>query len=93
MTSDQALATIHEALTKVLEVDSIVTPETDLFAEEILDSLDTMIFFLTLEETSGVKFPNKGLVEAGFNKVSRIIEHLTEAPATGDRRMQGGPAS
>lgn len=81
MTEAEALATIHQALAKALENEVTVTPETDLFAEEILDSLDTMIFFLTLEEISGVKFPDKGLAEAGFNKVSRIIEHLTGAPA------------
>ena len=81
MTEAEALATIHRALAKALEAEVTVTPETDLFAEEILDSLDTMIFFLTLEEMSGVKFPDKGLAEAGFNRVSRIIEHLTGTPA------------
>lgn len=81
MTNTEALALIHRALAKALETEATVTPETDLFAEEILDSLDTMIFFLTLEEMSGVKFPDKGLEEAGFNKVSRIIEHLTGVTA------------
>lgn len=81
MTDTEALATIHQALAKALETEVTVTPETDLFADEILDSLDTMIFFLTLEEMSGVKFPEKKLEEEGFNKVSRIIEHLTAAPA------------
>ncbi len=81
MTDTEALAMIHQALAKALETEVTVTPETDLFAAEILDSLDTMIFFLTLEEMSGIKFPDKGLEEAGFNKVGRIIEHLTGARA------------
>ncbi|HEV7868197.1 MAG TPA: acyl carrier protein [Chthoniobacteraceae bacterium] len=76
MTSDEALALIHQALATALEKDVAVTPQTDLFADGILDSLDTMIFFLNLEELSGAKFPDKNLVEAGYNKVSRIIEHL-----------------
>ncbi|HEX8295859.1 MAG TPA: hypothetical protein VF593_06130 [Chthoniobacteraceae bacterium] len=81
MTQADALAAIHQALRKALETDAQVNTETDLFAEEILDSLDTMIFFLTLEEISGVKFPDKGLAEAGFNKVARIVEHLTAGSA------------
>lgn len=81
MTEAEAIATIHQALAKALETEVVVTPDTDLFAEKILDSLDTMIFFLTLEEISGVKFPDKGLAEAGFNKVGRIVEHLTAASA------------
>jgi acyl carrier protein len=76
MTQAAALDTVHQALEKSLEEKVSVTLETDLFAEEILDSLDTMIFFLTLEELSGVKFPDKNLAEAGFNRVSRIVEHL-----------------
>ena len=76
MTPDEALATIHAALEKALDKKVAVTPGTDLFADKILDSLDTMIFFLTLEELSGAKFPDKDLQAAGLNKVSKIIEHL-----------------
>ena len=76
MTHAEALRFVHQALEKALEKPVTVTPETDLFAEKVLDSLDTMIFFLNLSEISGVEFP-EDLVGGGFSKVSRIIEHLT----------------
>jgi acyl carrier protein len=78
MTQAEALQFVHQALEKALERPVTVTPETDLFADKILDSLDTMIFFLNLSEISGVDFP-EDLVGGGFSKVSRIVEHLTSA--------------
>jgi acyl carrier protein len=77
MTTADALRLVHQSLEKALERPVTVTPETDLFAEKILDSLDTMIFFLNLSEISGVDFPEKELSEGEFNKVSKIVEHLT----------------
>lgn len=77
MTHAEALDFIHQALEKSLEKQVTVTEETDLFEEKILDSLDTMIFFLTLSELTGVEFPEKDLEQAGFNKVSNLIAHLT----------------
>ena len=79
MTQAEALQFVHQALEKALEKPVPVTLETDLFADRILDSLDTMIFFLNLSEKSGVDFPEEELSEGGFNKVSRIVEHLTAA--------------
>lgn len=79
MSDDQALQHIHTALEKALDKQVTVNLETDLFNEKILDSLDTMVFFLNLEEVSGVKFPDKDLAAAGFGKVARIVEHLNGA--------------
>ncbi len=78
MTSAEALDFIHQALEKSLEKQVTVTMETDLFADKILDSLDTMIFFLTLSELTNVEFPEKDLEKAGFNKVSNLVAHLTQ---------------
>jgi acyl carrier protein len=77
MTNDEALAKIHTALERALDKKVAVTPETDFFAEKILDSLDFMTFLLNIEELSGVKFPDKDPAAAGFNKVSKVMEHLT----------------
>ncbi len=76
MTEAEAVNLIERALEKALDKKISVTKETDLFKEKILDSLDTMVFFLELEEVSGKKFPEENLAEAGFSKVSRIVEHL-----------------
>ena len=77
MTNADALRLVHQSLEKALERPVPVTPETDLFAEKILDSLDTMIFFLNLSEISGVDFPEKELSEGEFNMFWKIVEHLT----------------
>ncbi|MEO7300889.1 MAG: hypothetical protein ABI042_20170 [Verrucomicrobiota bacterium] len=77
MSETEAIKLIEQALHKALDKKILVTRETDLFKEKILDSLDTMVFFLELEETSGKKFPDDNLAEAGFSKVNRIVQHLT----------------
>lgn len=76
MNETEAINLIERALQKALDKKVSVTKETDLFKEKILDSLDTMVFFLELEEVSGKKFPEENLAEGGFSKVSRIVEHL-----------------
>ena len=56
-TSEEALALIEKALTKVKEKPVSVTPETDLLAERILDSLDHAVFLLETEKLWGERFP------------------------------------
>jgi acyl carrier protein len=76
MTESEAINLIERALQKALDKKISVNSGTDLFKEKILDSLDTMVFFLELEEVSGKKFPEENLAEAGFSKVGRIVEFL-----------------
>lgn len=79
MTQDQALGAITDALRKTLKRDDIsVTMKTDLRGEDILDSLDAMVFFLELSQHTSKQFPEKDLVEQGFYKVERIVSFLTD---------------
>jgi acyl carrier protein len=78
VTRAEALDFIHQALEKSLDAPVTVTEETDLFAEKILDSLDTMIFFLTLSELTKVQFPEKDLEGAGLNKVATLVTHVVK---------------
>jgi len=79
MTEDEALAIIQEGLNIVLEDRAVVVNKrTDLIEEEILDSVDSMVFSLEVENLSGKKFPTDGdLVEMGYFKVEKLIELLT----------------
>jgi acyl carrier protein len=79
MNREEAMRAIEEALKKVLKKEVAVSPETDLIAEEILDSLDGMTFAMEIEDASGKKFPEDlDLVEAGYYKVENLIEFLTK---------------
>jgi acyl carrier protein len=78
MTDHEALNLIESALKKVIKRDVRLTPDMDLIAGEILDSLDSMVFALEVENLSGKKFPEDiDLVEAGYYKVARLIDFVT----------------
>jgi len=86
MNQQDALKLIEQALAKTLEEaknpegrrkEFSLSMETDLVKEEILDSLDSMVFILELAEKSGKSFPEDDLVEQGFFKVGRLVEFLT----------------
>ncbi len=56
MTEDATLLLIRDSLNKVAEgAGDKITPETDLVAEEIVDSLDLMNFLFEVEQTLGTK--------------------------------------
>jgi len=74
----EALEAIRQALAKAVNKPVEIEPDTDLFESGILDSLDSMIFFLQVEEISGKKFPEGDLGAQGYSKVSKIIEFLLE---------------
>lgn len=80
MNQQEALDAITESLRKTLKDDKLtVTMKTDLRGEDIIDSLDGMVFFLELSEYTKKEFPEKDLVEQGFYKVAKLVEFLTEA--------------
>jgi acyl carrier protein len=56
MTREEALAAITKALTETVgSVDGDVTEDTDLVADGMLDSLDSMTFLFELENGLGTK--------------------------------------
>jgi acyl carrier protein len=88
MNQQDAMKLIERALTKTLEEgknsgggskEFSLSMDTDLIKEEILDSLDSMVFILELAERSGKNFPEDDLVERGFFKVGHLVEFLAGA--------------
>ena len=78
MNTQEALDAINKSLRKALDDDSVtVGPGIDLLDEEILDSLDGMVFILELSRYTDKKFPDTDLVELGFYNVDKLVEFLT----------------
>ena len=78
MTEQQALQLINETLRNVLKDPKVsATLDTDLVADNVLDSLDGMVFLLEISEKTGKSFPEKDLVKLGFFRVRKLVEILT----------------
>ncbi len=84
MTEQEALELIRKALEKALEGKkpadrkdiSAITSDTDLIAEEIIDSLDALVFLMELEQMSGKDIPDEVTEEEGFYRVGNIVAVL-----------------
>ena len=78
MNEQQALQLINETLRKVLNDEKVTaTIDTDLVADNVLDSLDGMVFLLEISEKTGKAFPEKDLVKLGFFRVRKLVETIT----------------
>ena len=76
---EDALKLISAALEKVVKRSVAISLETDLIVDEILDSLDSMVFALEVEALSGKKFPEDvDLVDLGYFRIPRLIKFLSE---------------
>lgn len=65
---------LEEILKSVCNKEVHITAETDLLEDKILDSLDSMVFFMQLEEKLGVSVPEDiDLKEKGYYKVTKIL--------------------
>lgn len=74
MTNEKAVEIISQALAKATRVNKVITPETDLIEDGILDSLDGLKFAMEIEDATGLKVPDDvDLVEIGFYKLSKLI--------------------
>ena len=77
MTEQQALQLINETLRSVLRDPKVsATLDTDLVADNVLDSLDGMVFLLEISEKTGKSFPENDLVKLGFFRVRKLVEIL-----------------
>lgn len=76
MSQPDPLVVIADVLAKVIKKRPEITPATDL--TEHLDSLDSMVFFMELEERTGAKFPDTNLVKDGFFQVEKLANHLKQ---------------
>ena len=75
---ERALEIIEEALKKVLKEETVsFNTDTDLIEEEILDSLDSMVFAMEVEKLSGRTFPEDAdLVDLGYFKIDKLVRFL-----------------
>jgi acyl carrier protein len=80
MTDQHALELIQQALDRTLDEPVQIGPESDLVADDIVDSLDSMTFLLELADLSGKEFPEDvELVDGGFYKVESLVQFLQAA--------------
>ena len=79
MTEQEAFDCIVTALENTLDESVEITQDTDLIDEDILDSLDGMIFLLEIENATGKKLPEEiDLVEEGYYKIPKLQAFLIE---------------
>jgi acyl carrier protein len=77
MNQVEAIRLIEDTLENVAKKRFDITIETDLIAEDILDSLDGMVFAMEIETAAQKKFPEDiDLVEAGYFKVEKLVTFL-----------------
>lgn len=82
MDRDAALEAIRTAVSRARTEPAEVGPETDLVGEQILDSLDAMVFLMELETLTGVSFPDDAdLVELGAYRVPDLLDRLAATTA------------
>jgi len=55
-----------------------VTEESNLIADEIIDSLEAVRFIFELEKAVGVRLPDGDLDDRGLFKVSSLITYIEE---------------
>jgi acyl carrier protein len=78
MDTDQAKRIIDQALAKTLKRDHVDwSADSDLLGDEILDSLDCVVFTLQVQELSGVELPPEALAQPDAYRVGNIIQLLT----------------
>ncbi len=65
---------IEKILKDVCNREIAITEQTDLYEEKILDSLDSMVFFMQLEEKFKIHIPEDADLKAeNFYKVAKLI--------------------
>tara|TARA_B100001093_G_scaffold78881_1_gene70128 strand:- start:5349 stop:5603 length:255 start_codon:yes stop_codon:yes gene_type:complete len=81
MTKVEILKAIHYSVMKSVDepTDAKIDEETHLIKDNILDSLDSMVFLLNLSELVDVSFPeDEDLEEQGLFEVSTLIQYIEE---------------
>lgn len=77
MTNEEALKIIESLVSRVTNKDVTLSLTQDLRHDQILDSLDTLVFFMELEQETGVSVPEiDSLVEDGWYSVEKLCSEL-----------------
>lgn len=77
MSRIELMQLIQDTLLDVTGKDEVITEETDLVSSEILDSLDTMMFLMKLEESTGRSLEAIEVTNAGSMTVKALIDALS----------------
>lgn len=73
------LQELTECLENVCNKKVSINEHTDLVEDKILDSLDSMVFFLQFEEKFGIQIPEEiDLKEHGYYKVEKLLRLIQE---------------
>lgn len=68
------IAKLEEILKQVCNKPVSITEQTDLYEDKILDSLDSMVFFMQIEEKLGITVPDDADLKAeGYYKVQKLL--------------------
>ncbi len=77
MNESDMLLKLSEILERVTKKKVIVNVDSDLIEENILDSLDGMVFMLEVEQAFEKQFPEDiNLVKEGYYKVRKLLDFL-----------------
>lgn len=77
MNEKEALEIIRGLVHRVSGKDIEIVPHYDLRRDEILDSLDILIFFMELEKQTGVSIPDTSiLIKDGWYQISKICKEI-----------------
>jgi acyl carrier protein len=77
MNEPEILAKLAEILEGVTKGKVTIDIETDLIEQNILDSLDGMVFMLEVEQAFDKHFPDDiNLVKEGYYKVGKLVDFL-----------------
>lgn len=77
MNEPEILAKLTEILEGVTKGKVTIDIKTDLIEQNILDSLDGMVFMLEVEQAFDKQFPEDiNLVKEGYYKVGKLVEFL-----------------
>ena len=74
MTEQEALATLERLVSSVTNKPASLALGMDLRRDNVLDSVDSLIFFMELENATGVSVPETvDLVTEGYYQVSKLV--------------------
>lgn len=86
MTEKEALVRITEIINSISGKNLKISLEHDLRDDDVLDSLDTMVFFMELESQTGLSIPDsENLVEDGWYKINKLCTELVAINAQNDK--------
>lgn len=80
MTTQEALKALETLTHKVTNKNVVLSLETDLKKDGILDSVDTLVFFLDLDVELGVSVPETAdLAAEGYYSVAKLVALLEKS--------------